>query len=119
RRSCPAKCLQATNLSPWLVFSKKNEAVYSFINPMHNNENYLMSISEMLKGSTIRSSKGGWLLMSKGFINMFFYNPFTKATIKLPDLPADNIGRGIAFSSLPTSSDCVVFAIKDYLYDEV
>ncbi|XP_026450980.1 F-box protein At3g56470-like [Papaver somniferum] len=118
RGSFPAKCLRATNLSPWLVLSKNNEAVYSFINPMHNNENYLMSIPELLKGSTIRSSKGGWLLMSKGYYTVFFYNPFTKETIKLPDLP-ESAGVYWSFSSLPTSSDCVVFAISDCMVELV
>ncbi|KAI3877676.1 hypothetical protein MKW98_020157 [Papaver atlanticum] len=121
-RSCSTKCLDATSLSPWMVFSKDNEAVYSFINPMHNNENYLMSIPELLQGSTIRYSKGSWLLMSKGLIGMFFYNPFTKNTIKLLDLPDVDTGylfQGICFSSLPTSSDCTVFAISSNTMDTV
>ncbi|OVA04482.1 Protein of unknown function DUF295 [Macleaya cordata] len=70
-----------------------------------------MSLSEMLVGATIRFSKGGWLLMSKGRKTLFFYNPFTKAAIQLPDLPEIYSFTGIAFSSLPTSSDCVVFGI--------
>ncbi|XP_026450981.1 F-box/kelch-repeat protein At1g57790-like [Papaver somniferum] len=59
--------------------------------------------------------------MSKGN-SLFFYNPFTKAVIKLPDLPRQDFGysyRGIAFSSLPTCSDCVVFAIRTYVLDKV
>ncbi|XP_026412744.1 uncharacterized protein LOC113308499 isoform X2 [Papaver somniferum] len=121
RRFCPSRSLQTADLSPWLVFAKDNEAVYSFINPMHNDENYLMSIPELLKGSTIRFSKDGWLLLSKGDYSLFFYNPFTKAIIKLPDLPEDYEYRyrGISFSSLPTSSDCTVFAISNYRKDEV
>ncbi|XP_026413648.1 F-box/kelch-repeat protein At1g57790-like isoform X2 [Papaver somniferum] len=121
RRFCPTRSLKTTDLSPWLVFAKDNEAVYNFINPMHNNENYLMSIPELLKGSTIRFSKDGWLLLSKGYYSLFFYNPFTKAIVKLPDLPDDNNYqfRGISFSSLPTSSDCSVFAISNYRTDEV
>ncbi|KAI3849668.1 hypothetical protein MKW98_026582 [Papaver atlanticum] len=120
RRSCPTRSLQTTELSPWLVFAKDNEAVYSFINPIHNNENYLMSIPELLKGSTIRFSKDGLLLLSKGYHSLFFYNPFTKAIIKLPDIPdgTDYSFRGISFSSLPTSSDCSVFAISNYGIDE-
>ncbi|KAI3977025.1 hypothetical protein MKX01_008883, partial [Papaver californicum] len=60
-----------------------------FVNPMHNNESYLMNIPELFEGSRIRFSKGGWLLMSKGN-TLFFYNPFTKSTIKLPDLSDDH-----------------------------
>ncbi|KAI3849663.1 hypothetical protein MKW98_026577 [Papaver atlanticum] len=121
RRFRPTRSLQIADSSPWLVFAKDNEAVYSFINPMHNDENYLMSIPELLKESTIRFSKDGWLLLSKGYHCLFFYNPFTKAIIKLPDLPDDTdyTFRGFSFSSLPTSSDCSVFAISNYKVDEV
>ncbi|KAI3850108.1 hypothetical protein MKW98_001052 [Papaver atlanticum] len=86
--------------------------VYNFVNPMHNNENYLMNLSDLL-GATIRFQKGGWLLMSKGFNSVFFYNPFTKENINLPDLPVDMYSfSAISFSSTPTSSDCMVFAIQ-------
>ncbi|MCL7034772.1 hypothetical protein MKW94_029827 [Papaver nudicaule] len=119
RKFCSPRSLQSTVLSPWLVFAKDNASVYSFINPVHNDENYLTRIPELLKGSTIRFSKGGWLLMSKGNHSVFFYNPFTKAIIKLPDLPDDRTYRfrGISFSSLPTSSNCTVFAISDWMAD--
>ncbi|XP_026450460.1 uncharacterized protein LOC113350527 isoform X2 [Papaver somniferum] len=119
RSCCSTRSLQSTVSSPWLVFAKDNESVYSFINPMHKDENYLTSIPEILEGSTIRFSKGGWLLLSKGYLSVFFYNPFTKAIIKLPDLPSNYQFRGISFSSLPTSSDCVVFAISNFANDSV
>ncbi|KAI3872308.1 hypothetical protein MKX03_019575, partial [Papaver bracteatum] len=82
RRICSTRSLKTTLLSPWLVFSKDNESVYSFTNPVHNDENYLTSIPKLLKGSTIQ-------LMSKGHYGVFFYNPFTKAFIKPPNLPDD------------------------------
>ncbi|XP_026395914.1 F-box/kelch-repeat protein At1g57790-like [Papaver somniferum] len=108
--SCTTRCMY---LSPWLVFSRnKFQDVYNFVNPMHNKENYLMNLSDIL-GATIRFQKGGWLLMSKGFNSVFFYNPFTKENINLPDLPVDMYSfSGISFSSSPTSSDCMVFAIQ-------
>ncbi|XP_026414874.1 uncharacterized protein LOC113310418 isoform X3 [Papaver somniferum] len=112
RRSSSTRTVQTTDLSPWLVFPK-HQAVYNYINPMHNKENYLMNIPNLLKGFRIRFSKGGWLLLSKGK-TLFFYNPFTRSTVKLPVLP-DSYHHyaftGISFSSLPTSSDCVVFGI--------
>ncbi|OVA04483.1 Protein of unknown function DUF295 [Macleaya cordata] len=49
--------------------------------------------------------------MSKGRGTLFFYNPFTRATIQLPDLKRRYNLVSIAFSSLPTSSDYVVFGI--------
>ncbi|KAI3975182.1 hypothetical protein MKX01_020583 [Papaver californicum] len=113
KRSSSAGTFQTTDLSPWL-----------FVNPLHNNEKYLMNIPEMCKGSRIRFSKDGWLLMSNS-LKLLFHNPFTRSSIKLPDLPDnyDNIIRsrfsGISFSSLPTSSDCTVFAFDKPLGDNV
>ncbi|KAI3959486.1 hypothetical protein MKW98_019076 [Papaver atlanticum] len=108
--SCTTRC---TDLSPWLVFSRdKCHDVYNFVNPMHNNENYLMHLPDLV-GATIRFQKGGWLLMSKGLTSIFFYNPFTREKINLPDLPVDMYSfSGITFSSSPTSSDCIIFAIE-------
>ncbi|XP_026432656.1 F-box/kelch-repeat protein At1g57790-like isoform X2 [Papaver somniferum] len=120
RRSSSTMTVQTIDLSPWLVFPK-HRAVFDFINPMHNNENYLMNIPELLKGSRIRFSKGGWLLLSKGK-TLFFYNPFTRSTVKLPVLPdlcPQYAFTGISFSSLPTTSDCVVFAINKSSRDAV
>ncbi|XP_026425250.1 uncharacterized protein LOC113321580 [Papaver somniferum] len=120
RRSSSTKTVQTTDLSPWLVFPT-HQAVYNFVNPMHYNENYLMNVPEFLKASRIRFSKGGWLLLSKGK-TLFFYNPFTRSTVKLPDLPDSCLHyafTGISFSSLPTCSDCVVFAINKRFRDEV
>ncbi|OVA08899.1 Sec1-like protein [Macleaya cordata] len=103
--------IKTTYLSPWLVFSTNNDTIYNFVYPMHNYQKCLMNLSELLVGATIRFSKGGWLLMSKGRKTLFFYNPFTRETIQLPDLPETYPFTGMSFSSLPTSSDCVVFGI--------
>ncbi|KAI3987775.1 hypothetical protein MKX01_028509 [Papaver californicum] len=115
RRSSSRRTVRATDLSPWLVFVKYDQAVYSFVSPMHNNENYLMSIPELLKGFTIRFSKGGWLLMLNK--TLFFYHPFLKSIVRLPDLPDGCFFSGISFSSLPTSSDCIVFGIDKFVPD--
>ncbi|XP_026419619.1 F-box/kelch-repeat protein At1g57790-like [Papaver somniferum] len=108
---------RGTYPSPWLMFSRDHGcAIFDFVNPMHNNEKYFLNLSDLV-GSVIRFQKGGWLLMSKEdqeTSSLFFYNPFTRETIKLPQLPFDEIYgcSGISFSSLPTSSDCAVFAIE-------
>ncbi|XP_026403622.1 F-box/kelch-repeat protein At1g57790-like [Papaver somniferum] len=107
---CTTRC---TDLSPWFVFSRdKCHNVFNFVNPTHNDENYLMHLSDLV-GATIRFQKGGWLLMSKGLTSIFFYNPFTKESINLPELPVDMYSfSGITFSCSPTSSDCIVFAVQ-------
>ncbi|KAI3915822.1 hypothetical protein MKX01_013278 [Papaver californicum] len=70
-----------------------------------------MNIQEMCKSYRIRFSKDGWLLMSKS-LKLLFHNPFTRSSIKVLDLPDIDDSRfaGISFSSLPSTSDCVVFA---------
>ncbi|XP_026451068.1 F-box/kelch-repeat protein At1g57790-like [Papaver somniferum] len=56
---------------------------------------------------------------------LFFYNPFTRETINLPHLPEHDLRSNLrqlpkyyfsssfCFSSLPTSADCIVFAIDE------
>ncbi|KAI3909200.1 hypothetical protein MKX01_034944, partial [Papaver californicum] len=49
---------RTTSLSPWLVLHQNNkDCVYRFINPMHNNEAYLINLSESLLDATILCSK--------------------------------------------------------------
>nr|QBG82594.1 f-box/kelch-repeat protein [Papaver somniferum] len=118
RRYSPPRTVHTTHISPWMIFPKNDRSILNFVNPMHNNENYLLSTPELLKGSRIRFSKGGWLLMAKRKI-LFFYNSFTKSVVRLPNMPDPNF-TGISFSSLPTSSDCLVFAIdKELIVDQV
>ncbi|XP_026428601.1 F-box/kelch-repeat protein At1g57790-like [Papaver somniferum] len=82
---------------------------------MHNNDKYLMKLSDqLLVGATIRFSKDGWLLLSNGKKSVFCYNPFTRAIICLPDLPDNYVLGGMSFSSVPTSRDCVVIAISNW-----
>ncbi|KAI3997108.1 hypothetical protein MKX01_006962 [Papaver californicum] len=82
---------------------------------MHNNDRYFMKLSRKLVGATIRFSKDGWLLLSKGKKTVFCYNHFTRAMIRLPDLPDDYVLGGMSFSSIPTSRDCVVIAISNWI----
>ncbi|KAI3931961.1 hypothetical protein MKW98_012371 [Papaver atlanticum] len=108
-----SQVLDAAHLSPLLLFSEDNSStVYSLVNPMHDNENYLMNFSELLLGATIRFQKGGWLLMSRKK-KLFFYNPFAREIIILPDFPGCYFKCDISFSSIPTSSDCIVFAVEE------
>ncbi|KAI3959355.1 hypothetical protein MKW98_018945 [Papaver atlanticum] len=106
-----SRIITSTHLSPWFVFLTKNDTVFNFVDPMHNNEKYLMNLTGMLAGSTICFQKGGWLLMSKGMLTYFFYNPFTKETIRLPDVPEPYNFSSICFTSSPTASDCVELGI--------
>ncbi|KAI3866309.1 hypothetical protein MKW98_007964, partial [Papaver atlanticum] len=110
--STPNRILNSTYVSPCLVYISTDDCtVYNIVDPMHNNENYLMKLP-LLRGARIRFQKGGWLLMSEGACRLFFHNPFTKETIELPNLPRSYDFSNISFSSLPTCSDCVVSGIR-------
>lgn len=63
----------------------------------------------VLHGAVICASKYGWLLLQKSSLS-FFYNPYTKRIIKLPDL--DLSFNRTTFSSVPTSPDCFCFVIE-------
>ncbi|XP_026429807.1 F-box/kelch-repeat protein At1g57790-like [Papaver somniferum] len=111
---------RGTHLSPWLMFSRDhNSTTFNSLNPMHNNENYLLNHSDLMR-TVIRFQKGGWLLVSKEKMEhcLFFSNPFTRETIKLPELPVDFTFSSVSFSSLPTSPDCVVVSIELQSYDD-
>ncbi|XP_026412886.1 uncharacterized protein LOC113308635 [Papaver somniferum] len=111
--------IRSTDLTPWLLYSTENSTQYNFVDPMHNNEKYLMKLPELLEGASIRCQKGGWLLMSKGRFTLFFYNPFTKETIHLPGLSPGYEFAGVTFSSLPTCSDCVVIGINQQNEEDI
>ncbi|KAI3979365.1 hypothetical protein MKX01_001557 [Papaver californicum] len=104
---------------PWSIFNEKVDIVdviASYLHPV----DYVRFRSVL--GAIIRFSKDGWLLMSKGERTLFFYNSFTREIIQLPDVPHDYkthyIFCGISFSSLPTSSDCVVNGLwEPYKYE--
>ncbi|XP_026447532.1 uncharacterized protein LOC113348049 isoform X2 [Papaver somniferum] len=115
--SASTKTTANTYLSPWLIsiFEDNEETICNIVDPMHNNEKYLMKLSNpLLVGAIIRFSKDGWFLLSKGKKTVFCYNPFTRAMICLPDVPDYYALGGMSFSSVPTSRDCVVIAISNW-----
>ncbi|XP_026449034.1 uncharacterized protein LOC113349302 isoform X2 [Papaver somniferum] len=126
RISASTRTTTTTCLSPWLIsiFEDNEDTICEVVDPMHNNDKYLMKLyDQLLLGATIRFSKDGWLLLSNRKKTVFCYNPFTRAIICLPDLPDDHVLGGMSFSSVPTSRDCVVIAVSNWFdfvgYDEI
>ncbi|XP_026412220.1 F-box protein At1g49360-like [Papaver somniferum] len=104
------KVQKTSYLSPWLVFSRdQTDTIFNVVNPMYNDETYSINLSD-LPDYTIRFQKDGWLLMTRER-NVLFYNPLTRQKVKLPDMDRDNYYSVVSFSSLPYSSDCMVFAM--------
>ncbi|KAF9614044.1 hypothetical protein IFM89_014844 [Coptis chinensis] len=99
-----------TTQYPQFMFSNRINSVCSFYDPM-DNVTYCFDIPELL-GARVHFSKDGWLLISKNDYTMSFFNPFTKVTVELPDLPPEHFTmNGLSFTQAPTSRDCVVFGI--------
>ncbi|KAF9621683.1 hypothetical protein IFM89_025978, partial [Coptis chinensis] len=105
----------STTQCPWLMFSNRGSSTCSFVD-LKSNATDSFDMPELL-GAQICFSSDGWLLMCKGYRSMFFFNPFTKVTIELPDLPRNFAFSGLSFSSLPTSAECVVFGIIPITYN--
>ncbi|KAK2999419.1 hypothetical protein RJ639_006648 [Escallonia herrerae] len=110
-RSIPAPLVR----SQWLMSKPLVGTRLNFFHPLYCKP-YSMEIPE-LGFAKVRFSKDGWLLMSDRDVH-FFYNPFTRAKVELPDLPKGyNRFRVMTFTAPPTSSDCAVFGV-DPLFDE-
>ncbi|KAJ4980643.1 hypothetical protein NE237_031480 [Protea cynaroides] len=106
--------------TPWLVYFEEEAHVLNVSHPLCQSN--LIEISG-LSDSRICCSKDGWLLIWQFSRKVFFFNPFNKTTIELPDFPREQwdypsseytevILPALSFSSPPISSDCVVFGIS-------
>jgi hypothetical protein len=108
-----------TKKLPWLMghswaCDQNVYSVCSFYRPSANPSHVPYSkiekeVFKVLHGAAICASKFGWLLLQKSSFS-FFYNPYTKSIIKLPDL--DLSFNRTTFSSVPTSPDCFCFVIQ-------
>ncbi|KAJ1402150.1 F-box-like domain superfamily [Sesbania bispinosa] len=77
-----------------------------------SNHEKIYSINfQELDGATCLASSGGWLLLfCRGSI--FFFCPFSRAKIDLPDCPFTELSDHVAsFSSIPTCQDCIVVVL--------
>ncbi|KAF7134210.1 hypothetical protein RHSIM_Rhsim08G0205300 [Rhododendron simsii] len=114
---CPSPTQCPILPSQWLMLSRGfNNMELNFSHPLYHST-YQMDIPE-LSDAFLRCSKDGWLLMSRGKRSVFFFNPFTKAKIDLPDLPHNYNFNAISFSCAPTSSECMIFGIYAF-FDHV
>ncbi|KAI3908744.1 hypothetical protein MKW98_029294 [Papaver atlanticum] len=116
QKSASTRATTTTYLSSWLIsiFEDNEKTICDIVDPMHNDRYVIKLSDQFLVGAVIRFSKDGWLLLSKGKKSVLCYNPFTREIIRLPDLPDDYVMGGMSFSSIPTSSDCVVFIISNW-----
>ncbi|KAL9309977.1 putative F-box domain, galactose oxidase/kelch, beta-propeller, F-box-like domain superfamily [Arabidopsis thaliana] len=109
-----AVSVRVIDKSPWLMYFPETKNTYDFYDPS-NCKKYTMELPKSLVGFIVRYSKDGWLLMSQEDSSHFvLFNPFTMDVVALPFLHLFTNYQLVGFSSAPTSSECVVFTIKDY-----
>ncbi|XP_006366381.1 F-box protein At4g00893-like [Solanum tuberosum] len=92
----------------FLLHNDRDENTILF-NPT-TNKNYTINIPE-LKEATCLASTQGWLLISQRG-NLFFFCPFSRVKIDLPPIQGlENTPAAAAFTSPPSSIDCVTAII--------
>ncbi|KAL5979373.1 hypothetical protein ACLOJK_019271 [Asimina triloba] len=97
------------NHTPWLMFFSKDDGNYKFLDPIYN-ETYSINVPK-LSGASLCFSKDGWVFMHRWHRSVFLFNPFINEKIKLPSLEFQICFDYISFSSTPTASECIIFAV--------
>ncbi|CAH8392043.1 unnamed protein product [Eruca vesicaria subsp. sativa] len=94
---------------PWLLSFDNYTSFFELLDPVQS-QLYTLNLPELAE-STLLYSAHGWLLMhSPTSDDMFFFNPFTRERISLPEFALPF--QAIAFSCPPASEDCVVVALN-------
>ncbi|XP_010468654.1 PREDICTED: F-box protein At4g00893-like [Camelina sativa] len=112
--TCRSWCKAAVSVRvvekhPWLMSFPKYGNLFELRDPLKRKV-YTMNLPKLAR-CTVWYSKDGWLLMAqRGLKKMFFFNPYSRELITLPDY--QNAFDEIAFSCPPTSDNCVVLAIR-------
>ncbi|XP_044492319.1 F-box protein At4g00893-like [Mangifera indica] len=109
---CSAQIESTHNYEPWfLLYGEDSHCILlSGLENKESQKKYNINIPE-LNGATCIASRDGWLLLRQE-TTIFFFCPFSRSRIDLPQFPdsehRDYIG---AFSSPPTSKDCIVCVV--------
>lgn len=95
---------------PWLLLCNEGSTNCILYNVTVKNK-YNINLPE-LQGTICLASNQGWLLLSRGS-SIFFFCPFSRSKIDLPEYPHTKLVDHVAaFSSPPTCQDCVVSIIN-------
>ncbi|TYH72688.1 hypothetical protein ES332_D05G272200v1 [Gossypium tomentosum] len=97
---------------PWLLFPQGGEkgTRYNLYDPL-TNLTHSISIPES-EECEVRFSNKGWLLFTKPPTSIFFFEPFTRTRIQVPDLWQMEAVNGFCFSGTPTSPNWKIFGIR-------
>ncbi|XP_026442182.1 F-box/kelch-repeat protein At1g57790-like [Papaver somniferum] len=98
----------------------ENFTTFNFVNPIDNSMSYQYVLYD-LEQNVVRFQKEGVVtsVHGKSRFQFILFNPFTKATINSQNCQFSAPFLAISFSSLPTSPDCIVFAITQDMDGQV
>ncbi|KAK3121848.1 hypothetical protein QOZ80_8BG0661770 [Eleusine coracana subsp. coracana] len=97
----------------WLMHISKQDGTCKMFDPLWGKE-YTLRVATFETSEErhiFRSSKDGWVIVSTSLEDdeIFMINPFTKEIVQPPLLDGFYRYSGVTFSSVPTSSDCIIF----------
>ncbi|PWA68974.1 UDP-Glycosyltransferase superfamily protein [Artemisia annua] len=109
RASCYASARIESCRIPLILAHHPYDIRKCFIYTQQRSNPYIIDLPE-LKACMFLASYQGWLLVFKPKQrSIFFFAPFSRAKILLPDFPINQIQHhATAFSALPTSAHCIV-----------
>ncbi|CAN6558600.1 unnamed protein product [Malus baccata var. baccata] len=111
-----AKVEPALDIKPWFLLYgitdnelNKDSDLQSQLLVKKSGEKYPICLPQLDGTTTCLASNQGWLLLFQPGGSMFFFRPFVPMKINLPKFPASELSDHVAaFSSPPTSQDCMV-----------
>nr|GFA55329.1 F-box domain-containing protein [Tanacetum cinerariifolium] len=109
-RDASASIESSTSTRPWLLAHHPDpDTGNCFIYKQWRSNPYSIHLPD-LKACMFLPSYQGWLFVFKPKqCSMFFFSPFSRAKIDLPDFPMNEIQHhATVFSDLPTSPHCIV-----------
>ncbi|XXG83332.1 hypothetical protein AAC387_Pa10g1111 [Persea americana] len=113
--ACCTTMAQTMEQKPWILFYRDSDdpdtSPWCCLYNESSKKTYTVKIPEV-EGASCIASKEGWLLVHRHG-HVFFFNPFSRVKIDLPEFSYKLLSCEVAtFSSLPTKKDCTVFVIS-------
>ncbi|KAJ4813577.1 F-box protein family-like [Rhynchospora pubera] len=111
--------VQKAQVYPWLMYTENDSCLWRLFDPVYKNE-YSIDMKWLGIGDdlTFHYSKDGWVLTStKDYNSLFIVNPLKREYFSLPNFNSrryvdKDLSFSSAFSSAPTSPDCVVVILE-------
>ncbi|KAJ3705593.1 hypothetical protein LUZ61_009298 [Rhynchospora tenuis] len=102
--------IQKVKTWPWFMYLGKMDGMCKLIDPLSGKEyTTRVGFPSFVFPTQMLFSKDGWVIILDAANAMFLVNPLNQDIIELPCLEEyDASFCGITFTSVPTSSDCVV-----------